>query len=108
MAGHQPSKVPFLVVFFTGTWLHNYSEDIYQTDLVENGSLVRVCIRGWFVCCIDPYKLNVGALGWSIFTLLTPIAARTHFILLIAVRVLLGASEGKKDIGRLLFLYLCL
>ena len=98
--------MPSLVASSTGTWPRNYSEDIWQTDLGESGSLVRVCLCGWFVCCIDLQKPNIGALGWSIFTLLTPIAARTHFILLIVVRVLLGVAEGKKDIGRPILLSL--
>jgi ACS family sodium-dependent inorganic phosphate cotransporter len=43
------------------------------------------------------WVFGAGALGWSIFTLLTPLAAKTHFGLLIAVRVLLGVAEGKYD-----------
>lgn len=39
---------------------------------------------------------NLGALGWSLFTILTPFAARWHFAALIIVRILLGVAEGKQ------------
>lgn len=41
------------------------------------------------------YVFAAGALGWSIFTLITPFAARWHFIALIVCRVFLGVAEGK-------------
>lgn len=40
------------------------------------------------------YIFGAGALGWSIFTLITPFAARWHFIALIVCRVCLGIAEG--------------
>ncbi len=40
------------------------------------------------------WVLAAGALGWSVFTLLTPLAAHTSFAFLIVCRVVLGISEG--------------
>lgn len=40
------------------------------------------------------YVFATAALGWSVFTLITPFAARWHFGALIASRVLLGVAEG--------------
>lgn len=40
------------------------------------------------------WVMTVAALGWSIFTILAPIAVRINFPLLIVCRVMLGLSEG--------------